>query len=133
MPGLPVCGFDHCTVLITDVALARQFYGQQLGLREIAPPSTFDFIAVWYDLGGTYLHLLLKPLPDSESPRHFCLRVTDLQAAREVIRSQGIAITETVKIPGAERFFIRDPFGNRIEVLQWERPYQPEIDGRFQA
>ncbi len=38
---------------------------------------------------------------------------------------------ETVKIPSAERFFIRDPDGNRIEVLQWERRYDPEVDGRY--
>ena len=73
---------DHCSVLITDVEKSRQFYGGTLGLTEIAPPKEFDFVAVWYDLGGTYLHLLLKPHPDTISPRHFCLHVTDARAAR---------------------------------------------------
>ena len=42
-----------------------------------------------------------------------------------------IAIEETVKIAAAERFFVRDPDGNRIEILQWLRPYRPDRDGRF--
>src|SRR4051794_6585941 len=82
MAGLPVTHIDHVSVIITDVPRARDFYGRQLGLREIAPPKTFDFIVAWYDLGGTYLHLLLKEKADSISPRHFCLHVNDIHAAR---------------------------------------------------
>ena len=121
---------DHCTVLVTDVKKARRFYGDVLGLREVAPPKEFDFVAVWYDLGGQYLHLLLKDRPDTNSPRHFCLHVTDVRAAREHFRKLGVAVDETVKIAAADRFFVRDPDGNRIEVLQWERPYDPDADGR---
>lgn len=124
---------DHCSVLITDVAKARRFYGELLGLREIPAPKEFDFVAIWYDLGGTYLHLLLKPQPDTISPRHFCLHVTDAAAAREHFRALGLAIDETTKIAAADRFFLRDPDGNRIEVLQWDRPYEAERDGRFSA
>jgi catechol 2,3-dioxygenase-like lactoylglutathione lyase family enzyme len=121
---------DHCTVLVTDVAKARHFYGELLGLKEIAPPAEFEFVAVWYDLGGTYLHLLLKEKPDTISPRHFCLHVTDLAAARRELAAKGLAIDETVKIAAADRFFVRDPDGNRIEILQWVRKYEPDRDGR---
>jgi catechol 2,3-dioxygenase-like lactoylglutathione lyase family enzyme len=131
MSAIRFTHIDHCSVLITDVVKARAFYGGALGLREIAPPKEFDFVAVWYDLGGTYLHLLLKPQPDSISPRHFCLHVEDAKAAREELRAKGLAIDETVKVEAAERFFVRDPDGNRIEILQWLRPYQPEADGRY--
>src|SRR5689334_14106256 len=33
---------DHCSVIITDVAKARTFYRDVLGLREIPKPKTFD-------------------------------------------------------------------------------------------
>jgi catechol 2,3-dioxygenase-like lactoylglutathione lyase family enzyme len=131
MSAIRFTHIDHCSVLITDVSKARAFYGGVLGLREIAPPKEFDFVAVWYDLGGTYLHLLLKPQPDTISPRHFCLAVTDAAAARRELAAKGVAIDETVKIDAADRFFVRDPDGNRIEILQWLRPYQPDADGRF--
>ena len=120
---------DHCTILITNLEKARAFYGQLLGLREIAPPREFDFVALWYDLGGQYLHLLLKPEPDTISPRHFCLHVSDATAARAHYQQLGLRVEETVKIAAADRFFLRDPDGNRIEFLQWERPYNPEVDG----
>lgn len=131
MANWTVTHIDHCTVLVTDVPRARYFYGRQLGLREVAPPAEFDFVAVWYDLGGQYLHLLLKPQPDLISPRHFCLHVTDIKAARDDLTAKGVVIEETVKIAAADRFFVRDPDGNRIEILQWHRPYKPAVDGRF--
>ena len=124
---------DHCSVLITDVAKARHFYGDVLGLREIPAPREFGFVAIWYDLGGTYLHLLLKEQPDTISPRHFCLHVSDCAAARRELSAKGLKIDETVKIDAADRFFVRDPDGNRIELLQWQRPYEPERDGRYRV
>ncbi len=128
-----VTHIDHCTVLVTDVAKARHFYGDLLGLREVPAPKEFDFVAVWYDLGGQYLHLLQKPEPDTPSPRHFCLHVDDVQAARDALRAKGLTIAETVKIAAADRFFVRDPDGNRVELLHWERPYAPDTDGKYPA
>jgi catechol 2,3-dioxygenase-like lactoylglutathione lyase family enzyme len=129
--SLTVTHIDHCSVIITDVTVSRRFYGELLGLKEIPPPKSFDFVALWYDLGGTYLHLLLKPTADTISPRHLCLHVSDISAARAHVAAHGIPIDETVNIPGAERFFIRDPDGNRIEILQWETRYDPFVDGQY--
>ena len=121
---------DHATLIVTDAAQAREFYGTGLGLREIAPPKEFDFPAIWYDLGGQYLHLLVKPEPDTPSPRHICFCTPDAAEAREHFRKLGISTSETVKIAAADRFFVTDPDGNRVELLQWQRPYHPESDGR---
>jgi catechol 2,3-dioxygenase-like lactoylglutathione lyase family enzyme len=120
---------DHCSVLITDVDRSRRFYHDLLGLREIAKPRTFDFVVVWFDLGGQHLHLLLKDRPDTPSPRHFALRVADAAAARAHFAAHHVPVEETTPIPGADRFFVHDPDGNRIEVIQWLRPYDPERDG----
>jgi catechol 2,3-dioxygenase-like lactoylglutathione lyase family enzyme len=133
MSSIRFSHIDHCSVIVTDVARSREFYSRVLGLTEIPAPKEFDFVAIWYDLGGTYVHLLLKPQRDAISPRHFCLRTPDAQAAREHMLALGVAIEETVKIAAADRFFVRDPDGNRIEILQWERPYNPEADGRYQV
>ena len=131
--GLAVTHIDHCSAIVTNVTASRRFYGDLLGLREVPAPKTFDFVALWYDLGGTYLHLLLKPTADTMSPRHFCLHVSDIAAARDHVIARGIPLDETVKIPGADRFFIRDPDGNRIEILQWESKYDPDRDGQYRV
>lgn len=131
MPALVVTHIDHCSIIVTDVARSREFYGRVLGLKEIAAPKEFNFVAVWYDLGGTFIHLLQKSQPDSISPRHFCLHTPDAKAARAYFTSLGVPIEETVKIAAADRFFVRDPDGNRIELLQWQRPYDSERDGKL--
>ena len=130
MSGIRFTHIDHCSIIVTDVARSRDFYGWVLGLKEIAAPKEFDFVAIWYDLGGTYIHLLQKPQPDAISPRHFCLSTPDASAARLHFATLGIPIEETVQIAAADRFFVRDPDGNRIEVLHWDRPYDPSRDGR---
>ncbi len=123
---------DHCSVLITDVARSRHFYRDVLGLNEVPKPKTFDFVALWFQLGDTQIHLLLKDRPDTVSPRHFALRVTDVAAARKYFQERGVPTQETTLIPGADRFFINDPDGNRIEVIQWLRPYDPAENGPIQ-
>jgi catechol 2,3-dioxygenase-like lactoylglutathione lyase family enzyme len=121
---------DHVSVIITDVERSRRFYRDLLGLKEINKPRTFDFVVVWFELGNQQLHLLLKPAPDTRSPRHFALRVTDAAAARGYFREHGIPPEETTPIPGADRFFIHDPDGNRIEIIHWLRPYSSEENAR---
>jgi catechol 2,3-dioxygenase-like lactoylglutathione lyase family enzyme len=61
--------------------------------------------------------------------RHFALRVADVSAARKQCIAQGLPTAETTLIPGADRFFIRDPDGNRIEIIRWNVPYDPARDG----
>jgi glyoxylase I family protein len=123
---LQISQIDHCSVIITDVERSRRFYRDVLGLKEINKPRTFDFVVLWFDLGNMHIHLLLKDEPDTISPRHFALRVGDAASARTYFRQRGLAIQETTPIPGADRFFIHDPDGNRIEIIQWLRPYNSE-------
>jgi len=122
---LAITQIDHCSVIITNVERSRRFYRDLLGLKEIAKPRTFDFVVVWFDLGNQHLHLLLKDQPDTISPRHFALRVADIGAARHYFAGQRVPMQETTPIPGADRFFIFDPDGNRLEIIQWLQPYDP--------
>ena len=128
---LQVEQIDHCSVIITDVERSRRFYRDLLGLKEINSPRTFDFIVLWFELGNHTLHLLLKDQPDTISPRHFALRVPDCNAARRYFKENGVPCSETTPIPGADRFFINDPDGNRIEIIQWLRPYDSEENARL--
>jgi catechol 2,3-dioxygenase-like lactoylglutathione lyase family enzyme len=129
MAPFEVSRLDHVSVLITDVARSRHFYRDLLGLKEIAKPRTFDFVALWFDLGNHHLHLLRKDQADPPSPRHFALRVKNAQAARTYFKDRGIPTRETTLIPGADRFFITDPDDNLIEVIQWLQPYDPSSSG----
>jgi catechol 2,3-dioxygenase-like lactoylglutathione lyase family enzyme len=129
---LTVTTIDHVSVLVTDLARSRHFYRDVLGLKEVSKPKTFDFKVLWFEVGNQQLHLLQKPQPDTRSPRHFALRVTDVQKAREHFRSLGVEMQETTLIPHCDRFFVFDPDGNRIEIIQWMEPYDPAQSGAME-
>ena len=40
-----------------------------------------------------------------------------------------LAPEETTKINHCDRFFVYDPDGNRIEIIQWLKPYDPAESG----
>jgi hypothetical protein len=48
------------------------------------------------------------------------LQVNDAQAARSWMKEKDIDIEETILIPGADRFFIRDIDNNLIEIIEWQ-------------
>ena len=116
----------HCSVAVQDLERAATFYRDVLGLLEIAIPSTFPAAGLnvrWFQIGNQQIHLLLESANHPPSGRHLALQVDEAQAARTRLRAQGIDIDETVLIPGADRFFITDPDGNRIEIIEWKEAY----------
>ena len=109
---------DHVTVGVTDLGRARDFYQGLLGLREVPRPASFDFPGMWYQIGPAVLHLVGQAQPDAEAPRHFCLWVRDVRAAARRLEAAGRPVRWSTrhKIPGVDRFFTKDPDGNRIEI-----------------
>jgi catechol 2,3-dioxygenase-like lactoylglutathione lyase family enzyme len=123
---MKLTGIHHASLVVTDMERARRFYGEVLGLRPIARPSNFTNPVVWFQLGDEHIHLIPSSEADAISPRHIALHVEDARAARDYLRGQRVAVEETEPIAGADRFFIHDPDGNRIEVIQWSTPWDPE-------
>lgn len=107
----------------TDAA-ARAFYGGLLGLQEIAAPTTLQSLGViWYRLDAeSELHLFVEePMGQDHSGRHFCLAVDDIEALRQHLIEAGVIVASDVPIPDRPRYFVRDPFGNLIELTTIER------------
>lgn len=116
----------HCSLAVKDLERASAFYRDVLGLLEIAIPSTFPAAGLnvrWFQIGDQQIHLLLESQNHPPSQRHLALQVDDAQAARTSLHAKGITIDEAVPIPGADRFFITDPDGNRIEIIEWKEAY----------
>jgi catechol 2,3-dioxygenase-like lactoylglutathione lyase family enzyme len=108
---------------------ARRFYGEGLGLREKRRPMGLkDRPLIWYDVGDgeDEIHLIRTERDQFTGPRredHLCIEVDDIEAMRAHLAEQGVATQETSVIDNRPRFFVTDPFGNRIELVQ--------ITGRF--
>lgn len=106
---------------------ARQFYGAVLGLEEKAVPDSLDGNRIiWFELGpdGDELHVFTEDGQGSSPGQHICIQVEDIHAWRELLTSRGVEIGETERIVNRPRFFIRDPFGNRLEITQVLGDYQ---------
>jgi catechol 2,3-dioxygenase-like lactoylglutathione lyase family enzyme len=99
---------------------ARAFYGDILGLTEIAkPPELAKRGGVWFQSGIVYLHLGVEANFRPNRKAHPALLVDDLAGFLLVCRDKGVEIDESQPpIPGFKRAHIFDPFGNRIELME---------------
>jgi glyoxylase I family protein len=118
---MKLTGIHHVSILVSDMEAAVAWYRDALGLKEVLRPSNFVTPVRWFELGEQQIHLIPNDEPDHVSPRHFAIHVDDCQAARETLTARGVEVKETVPIAGADRFFITDPAGNNLEVIQWFR------------
>ncbi|OUL27640.1 bleomycin resistance protein [Nostoc sp. RF31YmG] len=95
------------------------FYGTVLGLTEIAKPEALkNNGGAWYALGDIQIHISRENNSHNEaSRRHICFRVHNLDAFEEHLKAHGVEIIgDRQLIPGYNRFYIRDPGGNRLEI-----------------
>lgn len=118
---MKLTGMHHVSILVSDMERAVAWYTEKLGLKEVKRPSNFVTPVRWFELGDEQIHLIPSDEPDFVSPRHFAIHVDDCDAARETLTARGVEIRETVPIAGAKRFFIADPDGNNLEIIQWLR------------
>ena len=91
-----------------------------LGLREIEKPEVLRSRGgFWLDLGDAQVHVSREDNTDRYATKvHVAYQVDDLDALRTMLQDAGIEIKDGIPIPGMRRFDIRDPFGNRIELLE---------------
>lgn len=102
---------------------ARHFYGELLGLDEIEkPPELVHRGGVWFGIGSQELHIGIDPDFHPATKAHPAFRVRD-RAALDVLvtalAGDGHDVAWDGTIPSIDRFFVDDPFGNRLEVLAY--------------
>ena len=95
---------------------ARAFYGQVLGLTEIKGGHPHG--AIWFTIADIQLHLREEAMGPLSS-RHPAFEVADLEQTRQALARQDVTLSYSTDIEGRQRFFIRDPFGNRIEFIEF--------------
>jgi len=98
----------------------RRFYCGLLGLSEVPKPESLRGRGgLWLAVGDQSLHFGTEEVSDRAlSKRHVAFEVEDLEEARRSLQQAGVKVLEGIPIPGYERFEFRDPFGNRIELMQ---------------
>ncbi|WP_264775146.1 VOC family protein [Deinococcus aetherius] len=116
-----ISGLDHVQVEAPAgcEADARAFFGEFLGLPELAKPGALRSRGgVWFGLpDGRQLHVGVTPDFVPREKGHPALRCADLAAFRARCGAHGVPFRADEEA-GVPRVFLRDPFGNRLEVVQ---------------
>lgn len=101
---------------------ARKFYGEILGYVEIEKPEELKKRGgVWFQYGICQIHIGIEEPFKPAKKAHPAFEVECLDALMMHLSTNGVDYTEDSNLPGAKRIYIHDPFGNRIELLEWNR------------
>jgi catechol 2,3-dioxygenase-like lactoylglutathione lyase family enzyme len=96
---------------------ARRFYGGLLGLREIEKPSPLRSRGgVWFECGAQQLHLGVEEPFTPARKAHPALAVASVRELEAFAERLG-SVKWDEDLPGFKRFYVLDPFGNRLELL----------------
>jgi len=98
---------------------ARAFYLDVLGMTEHAKPENLVRRGgVWFSAGEAQVHLGVEDDFRPARKAHPALLVGDLEQLLARCRAAGCTIVQDEPLPGYDRAYVADPFGNRIELLQ---------------
>jgi catechol 2,3-dioxygenase-like lactoylglutathione lyase family enzyme len=104
-------------------AEARAFYGELLGLYEVPKPQKLAARGgVWFRFGVQQLHIGVEDEFRAARKAHPAFAVSNINALAQRLEEAGVAITWDDAIPDLRRFYINDPWGNRLELLESAAP-----------
>lgn len=121
----PFLGLDHVQVAGPPgcEANARRFYGELLGFIELEkPPLLAARGGCWFRIGAHELHVGVVSEFVPAMKAHPGILLSSAGALRELARrleSAGVTVewADPAEIAGRDRFFVHDPWGNRLELL----------------
>ena len=98
---------------------AREFYGALIGLTEIPkPPVLAARGGVWFQVGEEQLHIGVEQEFQPARKAHPAFATADLDELATNLQNAGHEIIWDEALPDMRRFYVNDPWGNRIEFLQ---------------
>src|SRR5262245_59301952 len=89
--------YHHVTHNISrsNVAAARRFYGEVLGLKEIEPMGDpRNERLIWFAIAEQQLHLVIREQPDVPTSRHFAVMIEDFDDFVSHLERQDVPLDE---------------------------------------
>jgi catechol 2,3-dioxygenase-like lactoylglutathione lyase family enzyme len=98
---------------------AERFYAGSLGMERVPKPEHLAARGgCWFRGAGVELHLGVEEGFRASAKAHPALRVEGLGSLRDALAADGADVTEDTQLEGHERCYVRDPFGNRLELIE---------------
>src|SRR5262249_55644468 len=91
-----------------------------LGLSEIQKPTSLAGRGgLWLQAGDCQIHIGVEDGVNSYVTKaHIAYQIRNLQDWKYKLRAIGIEVIQSIPLPDHDRLEFRDPFGNRIELMQ---------------
>lgn len=124
-PTSGILSIDHIQLAMPagEEAAAEQFYAGVLGFTPRAKP---DYLqgrgGCWFRSNDVDLHLGVDARFTPATKAHPAFLTDDLAALEASLKAAGVEIVLDTQLPGFERFYCSDPFGNRLEFLERTDP-----------
>ncbi|MFJ8072325.1 VOC family protein [Peribacillus sp. NPDC096447] len=100
--------------------IARKFFKNILGFEEVEKPEELKKRGgVWFEFGNYQIHIGIEEPFYPAKKAHPAFEIENIEELKKHLVTNGIDVMEDDKLPGAKRFYISDPFGNRMELLEW--------------
>ncbi|OAT73039.1 VOC family protein [Parageobacillus thermoglucosidasius] len=105
--------------------IARKFFKDILGFNEIEKPEELKKRGgVWFGFGNYQVHIGIEEPFSPAKKAHPAFEVEKIEELKQHLIKHGMDVIEDDNLPGAKRFYTFDPFGNRIEFLEWIKEYR---------
>ena len=118
---MKLLGIDHVQLAIPPGGEpeARRFYGGVLGMTEVPKPEAMRARGgLWFELGAIKVHLGIEEGMRPSTKMHPAFVVTELDGWKQRLVAAGSEWHDANDLPGVRRGHTRDPFGNRIELIE---------------
>jgi len=99
---------------------ARYYFVEILGFQEEEKPELLKKNGgVWFSYGKIQVHIGIEDPFYPAQKAHPAFEVENMEKLKLRLRQFGKEYKEDCKVPGAKRIYVNDPFGNRLEMLEW--------------
>lgn len=118
---MPPIGIHHVQLAMPPGGEPRAiaFYQGLLGISQVTKPAHLaERGGCWFETGPVRIHLGVEEDFRPSRKAHPALLVEDVAAVRAALEEAGAEVVDDRALSGHERFYVYDPFGNRIEILQ---------------
>lgn len=116
-----ILGLDHLQLALPAGAedTMRAFYCDLLGFEDIAKPEPLlKRGGFWAGAGTIVVHFGIDPDFHPATKAHPAFLVCDIEALFAVLTERGYAPKWDTSLQDVVRFFVNDPVGNRVEIMQ---------------
>jgi catechol 2,3-dioxygenase-like lactoylglutathione lyase family enzyme len=118
---MTIVGIDHVQLAMPEGREedARRFYEDVLGIPEVEKPSHLALRGgVWFEAENVKVHLGVEKDFKPAHKAHPGLVVADFDELVTRLHELGLPVVNDEGLDGRRHAYVRDPFGNRIELLE---------------